>query len=146
MSTPTCNVELAAPHGMELLGKMPQCPHEDSTEQERAYFSVFCFMLFRPWRNQAQLLSECSQQFRAGFVASSSESTRKAIREVVFRDINAAFSEWEHGLHATLQSFTGQPHMLLSPDAYWAHQIVSRLDLSLSFGLAMSWNVSKKAA
>lgn len=33
----------------ELIGRWPQCPAEDGSLKEKAYFSLFCLFLFKPW-------------------------------------------------------------------------------------------------
>jgi hypothetical protein len=33
----------------ELIGRWPQCPAEDGSLKDKAYFSLFCLFLFKPW-------------------------------------------------------------------------------------------------
>ena len=69
----------------ELQGYLPPCPDETSDLQTKAMFSLFCLLLFKPWRQLDDLLRDASPRFRQGVHATDDHACRTEALQQVYR-------------------------------------------------------------
>ena len=94
---------------------------------ERGLFALFLMHLFKPQRQDSPLLAECSPRFRQGFVETDTETERRAALDIVYEEIACAAARWETGLVELRDAAAETPHLVRSPEAYWARQTLPRL-------------------